>query len=80
VPRCGALAGLRPADSALQSFDEELAQEMLDSNVASELLSRLEVRKAYAPLPSVPAGPPEFRVTLEGGAVAIGYFIVRDEH
>jgi hypothetical protein len=53
---------------------------MLGSNVASELLSRLEVREAYAPLPSVPARPPAFRVTLEGGAVAIGYIIVRDEH
>jgi hypothetical protein len=68
---------LRPGDSALQWFDEERAQEMLRSNVATEMFSHLEVKEANAPVPSVPTEPPTYRVALEGGAVVVGYLIKR---
>jgi hypothetical protein len=66
---------LRPADNTLQWFDEEQAQEMLGSNIATEMFSRLEVKETNAPLPSVPAEPPSYRATLENGAIVVGYFV-----
>jgi len=66
---------LRPADSTLQWFDEELAQEMFCSNVAMEMYSYLKVKEANALLPNVPAEPPTYRATLEGGAVVVGYIV-----
>ena len=66
---------LRPADSTLQWFDEELAQEMFCSNVAMEMYSYLKVKEANALLPSVPAEPPTYRATLKGGAVVVGYIV-----
>jgi hypothetical protein len=69
---------LRTADNTLQWFDEELVQEMLGSNVATEMFSRLEVKEAYAPFPSVPIDPPAYRATLEDGAVVVGYIVKRD--
>jgi hypothetical protein len=69
---------LHPADSTLGWFDEHLVQEMLRSNVATEMFSHLEVKSANAPRPSVPAEPPKYRVTLEDGAVAVGYLVKRN--
>jgi hypothetical protein len=66
---------LRPADSTLQWFDEELAQEMFRSNLAAGMYSYLKVKEAKVPLPSVPAEPPTYRATLEGGAVVVGYLV-----
>jgi hypothetical protein len=65
---------LGPGGSLLW-FDEERAQEMLRSNVATEMFSRLEVKEADATPPSVPAEPPAYRVTLKDGAVAAGYLV-----
>ena len=56
-------------------FDEEQAQEMLGSNIATEMFSRLEVKETNAQLPSVPAEPPSCRATLENGAIVVGYFV-----
>jgi hypothetical protein len=69
---------LHPADSTLRWFDEHLVQVMLRSNVATEMFLHLEVKSANAPLPSVPAEPPKYRVTLEDGAVAVGYLVKRN--
>jgi len=69
---------LHLADNTLGWFDEHLVQEMLRSNVATEMFSHLEVKTANAPLPSVPAEPPKYRVTLEDGAVAVGYLVKRN--
>jgi hypothetical protein len=69
---------LRPTDNTLQWLDEELAQEMLGSNVATEMFSRLEVKQGYTSLPSVPANPPAYRAILESGAVVVGYIVERD--
>jgi hypothetical protein len=69
---------LHQADSTLRWFDEHLVQVMLRSNVATEMFLHLEVKSANAPLPSVPAEPPKYRVTLEDGAVAVGYLVKRD--
>jgi hypothetical protein len=66
---------LRPADSTLQWFDEKLTQEMFRSNVATGMYSYLKVDEANVPLPSVPAEPPTYRATLEGGAVVVGYLV-----
>ena len=66
---------LRPADSTLQWFDEELAQEMFRSNVATGMYSYLKVEEANVLLPSVPAEQPTYRATLEGGAVVVGYLV-----
>ena len=66
---------LRPADSTLQWFDEELAQDMFRSNLATGMYSYLKVKEAKVPLPSVPAEPPTYRATLEGGAVVVGYLV-----
>jgi hypothetical protein len=67
-----------PTDSALRWFDEHLVQEMLRSNVATEMFSHLEVKSANVPLPSVPAEPRTYIVTLEDGAVAVGYLVKRN--
>jgi hypothetical protein len=48
---------------------KSLAQEMFRSNVAAGMYSYLKVKEAKVPLPSVPAEPPTYRTTLEGGAV-----------
>jgi hypothetical protein len=69
---------LHPADGTLRWFDEHLVQEMLRSNVATEMFSHLEVKSANAPLPSVPAESPTYRVALEDGAVAVGYLVKRN--
>ena len=66
---------LRPADSTLQWFDEELAQDMFRSNLARGMYSYLKVKEAKAPLPSMPAEPPTYRATLEGGPVVVGYLV-----
>lgn len=68
---------LRPADGALLWFDEERVQEMLGSNVATEMFLRLAVKEAAAPLPSVPAEPPAYRAALESGVVVAGYLVKR---
>ena len=77
VPGVLRLYVLRPTDSAVLWFDEERAQEMLRSNVATEMFSRLEVKEAAAPLPSVPAEPPAYQATLESGVIVAGYLIKR---
>jgi hypothetical protein len=69
---------LHAVNGTLQWFDEHLVQEMLRSNVATEMFSHLEVKSAQAPLPSVPVDPPAYRVKLEGGAVALGYLVKRN--
>jgi hypothetical protein len=51
---------------------------MLGSNVATEMFSRLEIREAHTPVPSVPADPPAYRAILEGGAVVVGYVVDRN--
>jgi hypothetical protein len=66
---------LRPADSTLQWFDEEIAQEMFCSKLATGMYSYLRVKEADVPLPGVPAEPPTYRATLEGGAVVVGYLV-----
>jgi hypothetical protein len=68
---------LQPDDGALQWFDEERVQEMLRSNLATEMFSRLEVKEADAPMPSIPADPPAYRAKLEGGVVVVGYLVKR---
>jgi enoyl-CoA hydratase len=68
---------LRTTDGTLQWFDEELAQEMFRSDVAMKMYSYLKVKEANAPLPSVPAEPPAYRATLEGGAVVVCYLVNR---
>src|SRR3984957_1562549 len=45
---------LRPTDGTLRWFDEECVQEMLLSNMATEMFSRLAVKGAAAQLPSMP--------------------------
>ena len=40
-----------------------------------EMYSYLKVKEANALLPSVPAEPPTYRATLEGGAVVVGYIV-----
>ena len=67
----------RPADGALLLFDEERAQEMFCSNVATVMFLRLEVKEADAPLTSAPAEGPAYRATLKGGVVAVGYLVAR---
>ena len=69
---------LRTTDSTFQWFDEELAQQMFRSNIAMKMYSYLKVKEANAPLPSVPADPPTYRATLEGGAVVVGYIVRRN--
>jgi|HubBroStandDraft_4_1064222.scaffolds.fasta_scaffold455373_1 hypothetical protein len=68
---------LQPADGTLRWFDENCVQEMLLSNMATEMFSRLAVKEAAAPLPSMPAEPPAYRATLEGGTVVAGYLVRR---
>ncbi len=68
---------LRPADGTLRWFDEDCAQKMLLSSVATQMFSRLAVKEAAAPLPSIPAEPPTYRTTLEGGTVVAGYLVTR---
>jgi hypothetical protein len=68
---------LRPADGTLRWFDEDCVQQMLLSNMATEMFSRLAVKEAAAPLPSMPAEPPAYRATLEGGTVVAGYLVRR---
>jgi hypothetical protein len=68
---------LRPADGTLRWFDEDCVQQMLLSNMATEMFSRLAVKEAAAPLPSMPAEPPAYRATLEGGTVVAGYLVTR---
>jgi hypothetical protein len=66
---------VRPADGALQWFDEERAQDMFCSPIATKMLWRLEVKVATgAPLPSV-AESPTYRVMLESGVAVAGYRI-----
>ena len=49
---------VRPADGALQWFDEERAQDMFCSAIATKMLWRLKVKVAMgAPLPSVAKSP-----------------------
>jgi hypothetical protein len=50
---------------------------MFRSNVAMKMYLYLKVKEAYAPLLSVPAEPPTFSATLEGGAVVVGYIVKR---
>src|SRR5262249_30351974 len=66
---------LWPADSILQWFDEELSQDMVRSNLARAMCSYLKVKETNGRLPSVPAEPPSYRATLEGGAVVVGYLV-----
>ena len=66
-----------PAQRTLLWFDEELVQEMLRSDVATEMFSRLEVKEAHGPPPSVGAEPPAYGATLRGGVVVAGYLVKR---
>jgi hypothetical protein len=68
---------LRPGDGTLRWFDEDCVQEMLVSSVATEMFSRVAVKETAAPSPSVPAGPPAYQATLEGGTVVAGYLVTR---
>ena len=68
---------LRPTDGTLRWFDEDCVQEMLLSNMATGMFSRLAVKEAAAPSPSMPAEPPAYRATLEGGTVVAGYLVRR---
>jgi hypothetical protein len=68
---------LRPTDGTLRWFDEECVQEMLLSNMATEMFSRLAVKEAAAALPSMPEEPPAYRATLDGGTVVAGYLVNR---
>jgi len=47
------------------------------SDVATEMFSRLEVKEAPGPPPSVGAEPPAYRATLRGGVVVAGYLVKR---
>ena len=60
---------LRPADSTLQWFDEELAQEMFRSSLAAGMYSYLKVKEAKVPLPSaagyISGMPNQYGITLD---------------
>jgi hypothetical protein len=43
--------------------------------VLARLLQGLVTGGEFVPLPSVPAEPPTYRTTLEGGAVVVGYLV-----
>jgi hypothetical protein len=66
---------VNPADGALQWLDEERAQDMFCSPIATKMLWRLKVKVAMEePLPSV-AEPPTYRLMLESGVAVAGYRI-----
>jgi hypothetical protein len=50
-----------------------LLDPVLDGLVVGKLM--VKVKEAKVPLPSVPAEPPTYRTTLEGGAVVVGYLV-----
>ena len=66
---------IRPADGALQWFDEECAQEMFRSTIVTKMLRRLKVKVALGLRPPSVTEPPTYRITLENGAVVAGYRI-----
>ena len=64
---------VRPADGALQWFDERCAQDMFCSTAATKMLRGLKVRAATGLRPPHVVEPPTFRLTLESGVAVAGY-------
>jgi hypothetical protein len=64
---------VRPADGALQWFDEKCAQDMFCSTAATKMLRGLKVKEATGLRPPNVVEPPTFRLTLESGVAVAGY-------
>ncbi len=64
---------VRPADGALQWFDEKCAQDMFCSTTATKMLRRLKVKAAPGLRPPNVVELPTFRLTLESGVAVVGY-------
>jgi hypothetical protein len=64
---------VRPADGALQWFDEKSAQDMFCSAIATKMLRRLKIKAAPGLQPPNVVEPPTFRFTLESGVAVAGY-------
>jgi hypothetical protein len=64
---------VRPADGALQWFDEKSAQDMFCSATAAKMLRRLKIKAAQGLQPPNVVEPSTFRFTLESGVAVAGY-------
>jgi hypothetical protein len=68
---------LRSADAAVMWLDERLVQEVISSTWATTTFSRLEVKEATDPRPSIGTEPPKYTVTLGSGTLIVGYLVKR---
>jgi hypothetical protein len=66
---------LRSSDGAVVWLDERLVQEVVRSTWATTTFSRLEVKEATDPRPSVSADSPAYTVTLGNGTIVVGYLV-----
>jgi hypothetical protein len=64
---------LRSADGTVRWFDQHLVREVVRSTWATTTFTRLEVKEATDPRPSVGGASPTYTVALGNGTLIIGY-------